>query len=261
MNNQIHIVQRGCGWPRVGKIYASILSDEKGGFYGSPIYNFLLCPPQPINNLLISAQGMTCISRGQTNSEGKEIFDVFDWIGASNYPNVADWVEELHFGFHQLVERTFPFEKLVPESCYFPVHPRAGIGDAAPYFVDRQEVKGVPVCPKGHEQHTNPSKEFLESHPAICTGLLWNDIIEGEKIEGRKVLRKMPSFTYEGFSAPAESLAGNDNHYPAFFMKIPIGRIGNWLVYEDTKQHTEQEALKELEKLDQRLKRVQIVQL
>jgi hypothetical protein len=261
-NNQIQIVQRGCGWPKAGKIYLNILSDGKKGFYNMPVYSFLLCPPQNFESFGLSKQGMLCQSRGATNKDGKEIFDIFDWIGESGYANPTDWIEEQKkLGFHQLIEKSFPFEKLVPESCYFPVHPRAGIKDTIPYFTRRKVLEDVPVCPKDHPFHIQSPIEFLETNPEICTGLLWNDVIEGEKEKGRKVNRIMPSFQYEAYAAPNNKLAQRENHFPAAFMRIPIGLMAQFLVYEDKEEHTEQQALKELDKLDAKLKRIQIVQL
>lgn len=263
MSNKIRIVQRGCGWPQAGKIYLSVpTAEEEGGFYGTPIWDFVLCPTASLGTFKLSAQGMTDVSRGYTNAEGKEIFDIFDWIGAGSYPNPTDWLLEVDkFGFHQLIERTFPFEKLTPESMYFAVHPRAGIKDVVPYYLNRLHTD-YPDCPQGHEQHVAPTEDWLKLAPDTCAGLLFNDLVGFSKWEsGRKVERIMPSFTYQGFSAPTESLADNENHFPAIFFKLPIGLIGNWLVYEDSAEKIHEDALKELEKLDEKLKRIQIVQL
>jgi hypothetical protein len=263
MTNQIHIIKRGCGWPVAGKIYMSVpATEEKGGFYGTPIWDFVVCPTAPLGTFEISAQGMTDVSRQCTNAEGKEIFDIWDWIGASNYPNPTDWLLEADkFGFHQLIERTFPFEKLTPESMYLAVHPRAGIKDIVPYYHNRIHTD-YPDCPQNHELHITPTEEWLNLMPDTCAGLFFNDLVEGNKLAGaREVERAMPSFNYQGFSAPIKSLEDSENHYPAIFFKLPIGRIGDWLVYEDSAEKTHEDALKELERLDKKLQRIQIVQL
>jgi len=263
MNSTHKIVKRGCGWPSKGKIYISVpTNEEKGGFYGTPIWDFVVCPTVSLGTFELSAQGMTDISRQCTNTEGKEIFDIFDWIGASGYPNPTDWLLEVDkFGFHQLIERTFPFEKLTPESMYFAVHPRAGIKDVVPYYQNRLHTD-YPDCPQGHERHIAPTEDWLKLAPDTCAGLLFNDLIEGVGTAiPRGVVRNMPSFTYNGFSAPAESLENNENHYPAIFFKLPIGQLGSWLVYEDNAEKTHKDALKELERLDERLKQIRVVQL
>ena len=265
----ISIKQRGCGWPKKGKIYGYIPVDKKkGGFYGNPVMNYVLCIPGTIPpDLALSYQGMECISRGVLNAQGQEIYDVYDWIGQSAYPNVSDFILEIaELGLHQLIEKTFPFQLLTPESEYKPIHANAGIVDPKVYFKECLEDVNFKNCPQRHPAHMDLDPAWIEKEGDFntCSGLYLNDIVDGVPIgTGRDVLRKMPSFEYRGFTAPESRIntPSKDGHYPAVFMRIPIGRMMKFLVYEDKETNSHEQALKELERLDERLRNVQIVNL
>jgi hypothetical protein len=209
----------------------------------------------------MSAIGM--VLKERTLPDGRLAYDLWDWIGESAYPNVLDWLLEVQqLGFHQKVNP----EQMVwisPESYYFAVHSRAGFVDPTQVYDYRERFMhpDYPKCPANHPQHLEIDRaELLQSgnlaHLGTCPGLFFNDVIRGTKPENgsRITVREMPSFSWDGFVPEGEY-----EHQPAAFFRFPIGRIAELIVYEDTDQHTEEKALKILEELDEKFKRVRIV--
>lgn len=238
-------------------------SDEaRKGFYDTPAYNYLLDPTVPSEMFAskTSKQGMVIIERkGSLDKYGNKIYDIFDWIGENSYPNPTDWFEEImELGFHQLIERTAQFNLLSRESKYIAVHKRAGMQNAAQYYKERMGITGTPLCPVDDEKHLKPSKEFLKSYPDLCAGLLWNNIVDGDVVDGRLIERKLPSLSYYGYSA----LGGDkDISIPSMFFRFPIGKFCTWLIYTDSNSNAHEDALKALEALDESLKTIKIVSL
>jgi len=187
------IKKRGCGWPVAGKAYIEVQT----GRYGTPVWNFMLCSPVPLVDhkaFGINEMGMFLKPRGMVNKEGKEIFDLYDWIGEGHYPNVLDWVLEVEqLGFHQLANQK-QLVQLVDESLYFGVHNKGWINDPEPYFQDRQTSSDYPVCPQDHDVHITPTPEWLGTKE-MCAGLYSNDIVYGLDTGNRGVTRQMPSFS------------------------------------------------------------------
>lgn len=254
------IVQRGCGWPQGGKIYMQV----DPGFHNTPIWNYVLCattfPPD------ISQQGMEIIWNGTYDPEGNKVYDIYDWIGAGNYPNVMDWILEVDkFGFHQLIERTAKFDLISRYSYYYGVHSKAIINEPAVYFENKIEVEGIPLCPQRHGQHETITKDFIRDNPYTCSGLFINDIVDGMNTGERMTLRKMPSFNYDGVTRPAardrSMLERKEWYQPGTFFRIPIGQLVTFMVYEDEANHTEELALKELQKLNDELRRIKVITL
>lgn len=258
MTSKVKIAKRGCGWPKAGGVYAHVPVGKDGKFQ-TPIWNFLLCPTVPIedpNSYGISAIDMALISRGVTNAEGKEIFDIYDWIGEGSYPNPMDWIFEIDkLGFHQKV-KTAQIAKLVPESNYFAIHPRGWINNPRPYIEKWQTSELYPKCPANHEPHIKENKVWVDSNQ-MCTGLLLNDTVKGTPISGRQVTRTMPSFEYQAWSPAVDDAT----YTPAIFFRLPIGVMAEFLVYEDSVGNTHEAALKELEALDKKLQRVKVVKI
>jgi hypothetical protein len=253
--------------PQPGKAYIVVDVDEKGEVAGMPVWAFAICPTIPLtDNFDISRQGMDLRPRYTHalnletiktdifpvfNKEGKQVYDMWDWIGAENYPNPMDWLEEvMKLGFHQLVQRTLQFNLLTPESNYYAVHARAGIVDPTPYWRN----VGARKCPRDIPDHNDNHVDF----GITCHRILYDALVDGEPLgkDTDAVKRTMPSFTYTG----AKVLDGTE-FYPAAFFKLPIGRMAYWRVYEDKEMHTEKAALDALKSLDERLQVVKIVSL
>jgi hypothetical protein len=249
--------QRGCGWAMPGT-YISI----EPGAYGTPLWEFVLDPTVPVpEGFDLAPVSMVLKSRGQVNKDGKEILDIFDWIGGDAYPNPLDWLLEVQqLGFHQRCDPRH-LKHLVEESQYFAVHSRGSI-----YWEDLESVYAYrenfthphqPKCPGEHEQHINMPKQDQWNVIGTCPGLFFNDVIKGKAGTGSTMVRELPSFSWDGF----EALPGI-RHEPAIFARFPIGRMATWLVYQDNQGgDIHERALKELENLDAKLKRVKIVSL
>jgi hypothetical protein len=259
MNPQstFQIRQRGCGWPIAGGTYMYVPT----GFNGIPIWNFVIDPTVQIVDPFsfgLSAIGMCLKSSGMTNAEGKEIFDLWDWIGASAYPNPTDWFLEVQqLGFHQKVSPEL-LKGLVPESQYYAVHSAASFEDPTIAYDTRMEHPNYPICPTNIESHIKlPDGDKL--HLFTCPGLFFSNLVQGTQADkdSRVVVREMPAFSYDGFCP-----TGNEGrHVPAAFFRIPIGRMVRFLVYEDVATKTHEKALKALEALDEKLKRVSLISL
>jgi hypothetical protein len=258
-NNTFQIQQRGCGWPIAGGTYMYVPT----GANGTPIWNFLIDPTVPIEDPDFIGDlhiGMVLKYRGCKNAEGKEIFDIFDYIGSKFYPNPSDWIMEVsHLGFHQKFNPN-DLTHLVPESMYFGIHARASFVDPTNAYDERIVHPNYPKCPANHPQHVEygpGNKLELGTYP----GLFFSNIINGEapanSSNPREVIRKMPAFEYSGYSP----VGGEGETIPAIFFKMPIGRIGRILVYADADMNTHEKALETLEKLDQSMQRVSLITL
>ena len=248
------LLLRNCGLPQLGHIYLNI----PVGAYGTPIWNFLLDPTEPLPaDFDLCDLGMKTIWNGQYNWEGKKIYDVWDHIGDGNYPNPPDWfLEVAKQGLHQLVEKTLAFELLTPESCYFAVHDRAHIVDPRQHYWAWQQGEDFPPCVHNIPEHIERSSAWIDIQ-RTCPSVFFQDLIKGKQVgQTREVVRQNASFEYKGYMVPR----GVEPEYqPAAFFKAPIGEYCQFLVHEDTDQHTEIDALEELEKLEESIKRVQIV--
>jgi hypothetical protein len=187
------------------------------------------------------------------NSEGKPVFDMWDWIGEGQYPNPMDWFMEItKLGFHQLVQRTLEFDKLTPESCYIGVHARAGIVPVGILYDHMPDE--LPPCPKQNKDHGKGS-----TTSQTCFSLLDDDLVDLSVKPGEKVVRQAPSFTYTGWTTTLDQKP--ENYQPAAFVKLPLGRLVQFLVYKDKELDTHKTALDELKKLDDKLQRVKLVEL
>ena len=247
---------RGCGKIIAGGTYISVPS----GFSGTPIWTFLIDPTVPIpEDFGLSDIGMLLKSRGQVNNNGQEIFDLYDHIGSSGYPNVSDWILEVQqLGLHQKVNPNLLCH-LVPESYYFAVHSKASFTDPTIAYEERLIHPNYPKCPVWHPQHQQyPAGDKIGL--GTCPGLFFSNVINGVSATSRglrDVDRKMPAFEYQAFSPTGVE----GETVSAIFFKMPIGRIASFLIYSDEQSNTHELALKELEKLDERLQRVKIVSL
>lgn len=230
-------VARGCGTRKVGGIYAE-MGVAPGG---KPLREFLLDPPRPID-------GVQLPNIGVVPFEGRDgVTHVIDVIGAMHYPNVTDFLEEVcRFGLSRQLPRTFPFERLSPESRIICVHRRAWVENFTDLtfgpFTDPDEDAGVRPCPRLLEEHATGSL------PPMCASVWWEDVEGGDPefvpdddtrvqwmmgdnsakaaalklgILSRLVKRRMPAFTYNAFAPPER---GREYRIAAF-ASFPVSRI------------------------------------
>lgn len=238
------IRERGCGMPRVGQMYFSIPSH----LGGVEIYEFLICPTIPVpEHLSIPDMGMLFVPRGEKNSDGKDIYDVFDHIGSGQYPNVWDWIEEVaQLGFHQLISTKSPIKLLTRESLYFGVHDRAGLEDPA-IVQPILHVNLMEPCKKHGHGGSMDAKLAHGPYQETCIEFLTNTILKGEETEevindtsGKEyglVVRKMPSFSYLGYEFD-EGAFGKLEFVRSIFIKLPIGQMADLVFYTDGQDET-----------------------
>jgi hypothetical protein len=253
----VAIRQRGCGWPIAGGTYLYV----KTGFGGHPIWDFVIDPTVPVTEdfISMSAIGMILKERpGMVDKNGNPIYDLYDWIGGSGYPNPLDWLLEVQqMGFHQKVNSA-QMQWLSEESLYFAVHARAGLVNLDLAYQTHVVHPDYPQCPGGHEAHIDAQNNGGSGldNLGTCVGLLFDDVIKGTKPKDNRVtIREMPSFSWDGFVPVEKDL----EHQPSIFFRLPIGRMAQFLVYEDKENNTHEDALKELDNLDAKLKRIKIV--
>lgn len=251
---------RGCGpGPVAGGTYASV----EPGAWGTPIWEFAVCPTIPVGKMPLSAVAMLLAPRPYKNAKGETIYDVYDYIGEDAYPNPLDWMLEVaNLGFHQKMNPEHII-KLTDESMYYAVHKGAGIVNPIPVYEYREEYTHPyqPKCPVPHEAHVKVDLPALKSgvlELGTCVGLFFNDLIDGEKTDDSNnvVVREMPSFSYDGYEALPDI-----EHEPAIFFQLPIGRMATFLVYEDKQANAHETALAKLAKVEEKLTKVKLVTL
>jgi hypothetical protein len=257
-------IVRGCGSRTPGGIYlVTTLSDK-----GIPLEHLVVDPPLPMDMTKAggSAQGMSLWRLGERSV-------ILDWVGGTDYPNCADFLEEVSlFGSSRRIPRNFDFETLGPGSQHVLVHPRAVIenpewlttnrgdldldpGDSFLHRARRRAAKrdpdgtpgDVPVCPFHPFDPTHPWER------ETCAAWWWEVLLprtvefpddpagfEDACQRRVRVARKMPSFFYRGLTLP-----DRDVWVPAFapgiFLTLPINHIE---VVRDPEEGAHDEAIR-----------------
>lgn len=229
-------VVRGCGTRQPGGIYlvASLGED------GIPLRECVIDPPAPVNAaaLGLSPQGMAL---GIGASTGRIV--VLDWVGAKDYPNVADFIEEVAlFGSSRRVPATFAFDKLGPGATHVLCHPHAVLANRswlnthiAPWAPENSYLGRLRG--QSADGHYCPFKGGTHPADVMCAAFWWETLAPGTvtfdgDIEAfqeqcdreRLVTRRMPSFAYEGYTLP-----DRDQWVPEYllgaFLGLPLTRI------------------------------------
>lgn len=222
------VLPRGCGVRQPGGVYLECgTSDE-----GSPIEDFLLCPPIPVEP---ETFGITPL--GVTITEFAGAHHVMDWVGSSHYPNVADFVEETRRqGLSRRIAKTSDFSLLTDKSRIFLLHASAIITNREEFWAalwpGEPEAFVSPTlygCPRDVPEHVgNRIRLTQKKGDAIpmCAAFWYDDVRGGEDVEDgddpRDTLRAMPSFTYRARRAPETVIT---EHQLGIFMSLPIHRI------------------------------------
>jgi hypothetical protein len=223
-------VERGCGRRQKGATYLSVPVTSKGGV---PLDEFLVCPPRPVDRAALRLEpiGVQLIEIGG-------ITHVFDIVGATHYPNVADMISELRrHGASRRIAGTTDFRRLTPQSRLVLLHERAIIrnADQLRMILRNEERERRPdalgwspltFCPPRRLDHMalpidDPQPEEM------CQALYWEDIDGGETVldpavPWRTVDRSVGSTTYRARRRP-------DHFEPvyelAIFAMLPIHHI------------------------------------
>lgn len=197
-------IVRGCGTRVRGGVYAEIPLAKDG----VPLDTFLVCPPQPLDAgaLRLSPRGVQLIQR-----PGSEVYDIYDWVGAEHYPNVADIIEEgRRFGFSRRLPRNLDFGKLSRSSRLVLLHHKAVVDNAAALIKairsEHAESGGSNralmhrPCPQHHERHELARIDELPSGET-CLRLAYDMVEGGEivldpRVPWRTVARTVGDTTY-----------------------------------------------------------------
>ena len=203
--------ERGCGNIKEGGTYFSVGLSKNG----IPIEVFYVDPVIRVpDDFGLKTMGFTLKER--TLPDGTVVMDVFDHIGDSGYKHPTDWIEEVaHLGFHQKIDPSI-LKVLDPKhSRYYATHSKAWYPESLVF---------EPVLCMCSEEHDH-------GYPEFCVHRLWECIPEEAQDESRKVVRSMPSFEYEGYSAP-EGFDRKELKEGIFFV-MPVSMM-QVKVYEDT---------------------------
>ena len=237
-------------------------SNDHMGLDGVEIGNFLCDPVYPLpEDFGLSPIGMQVRQRydqfGQPEigANGQPIYDVYDWIGSHHYRNEMDWVREIMYcGFHQLMSTNFPYKLLSQESVYYGVHSRAYVIDNTAYYEKWRDNSVVDWknCPCDIPSHQDGVIDSNET----CPGLFAQDLITWSADLGDSIVRvDMPcGQSYKGYKEVEGVI-----HMPGVFIKLPIGYMADFLIYEDPDNDKIQTALDALEGLAAELQNVVIV--
>lgn len=177
--------------------------------------------------------------------DGSGIFDVYDRIGTTHYPNVADVCEKLFDkGASRRASKRTDFEKLTSRSRLILAHERAILLHVDQYYdVIEQEIQRAErkwSCLKGIFEHEKPialndnawkmppHEKFGQS--PVCAAVWWEDVVGGEaaaEIEtdppkpiGRRVRRQVGDVTYDAYHAPKYV---DQAAIIGFFASLPTG--------------------------------------
>lgn len=144
--------KRGCGTREAGGVYLTVGM----GPFGRPVEDFIVDYPTPIDvtQTPVSAKGMHLVPW----KDGRWL--LLDWVGESNYPSPADFVEEVRkHGLSRRIASNFPFESLRNKDVtHALIHPRAVTLNAGEFNVPR---------PLGCPTHQH------EDADGACAALWW----------------------------------------------------------------------------------------
>lgn len=251
------IVKRGCGDPRPGKIYLTM--EFSNG--GTPFRYFITDPVAPLPlGVSIKDRGMSMVDIGRTTY-------VVDHVGSSSYPNATDFIEEVgRFGLHQLIERSFNFNKITPDMWILFTHSEALVDDPKmlEMYYERDGRFHDPLgewlnmpCPNKsplvYEQHMERGWEAAEQGK-WCAGLNWsalqtyNESEEDRDDQRELVTRNMPAFEYKG-----RKVLKNTVLKPGIILALPFSALG-FRVYTNDDTHEHENALEALDSLPAELK-------
>jgi hypothetical protein len=200
---------------------------------GVPLENFLTCPPRPVDReaLRLEAIGVQLIEIGG-------VTHVFDIVGRSHYPNVADMLAELkRYGASRRIASSTDFVCLTPESRLVLIHERAIIRNAFRLreilrdeeLVRRPDAIGwtpLRLCPAKRLDHTAFPTDDPQSG-VMCQSLYWEDVQDGEAVldpavPWRTVDRRVGSTSYRARRRPGEF---EPEYELAVFAMLPIHHI------------------------------------
>lgn len=225
----IEVPARGCGRRIAGGLYLESGYDAGQSMTGRQLAvttRYILDPPVKVD---LAAMGVTSV--GVKLIERNGVTHVLDMVGADNYPNVADFIEEAaRMGVSRRLPLNTDLSRLTSQSLLILIHARAwveNVNDLRPAEVDG--IERSYWCPKINHAH------MMGEHP--CAGMWWDDVsvggtspfnpaMERARDEGAvarpmftSIVRQMPWGEYH---ARRSARVGSIVHSPAIFARFPI---------------------------------------
>lgn len=202
-------IERGCGRRQKGGVYLSTPVSDRG----VPLESFLLCPPRPVDRAALRLEpiGVQLVEIGG-------VTHVFDIVGRTHYPNVADMIAELkRYGASRRIAGSTDFRRLTAESRLVLLHERAIIANADRLLAvlrdeereRRPDATGwtpLRLCPAKRVDHMAIPIDDPQPN-LMCQALYWEDIEGGEAVldpavPWRTVDRQVGSTSYRARRRP-----------------------------------------------------------
>jgi len=197
------MIVRGCG----KRVRTGIYVESRRVTGGSPVEEFVLDPPIPIN---LADFGLT--PRGVKLVEWNGVYHIFDVVGKKDY-KVADFIEEVRMaGASRRLSPTLDFSLLSPDSRLYLIHEQAIITN----FGDYPQPPTV-ICPV--------DKHYVPLTNEMCAGLFWHDF-SPKDLRKTEIgfLRDMPGgFSYAAHLRP-DGVRPQYGGY-GIFMSLPITNL------------------------------------
>lgn len=216
---QIHPYSAGCGTRRHGHAY--LVTNTKKWLERYPFGYFVYDPPVLVEDPL--SWGLSAI--GLSYMENGGFWHVKDWIGADNYPNAADIMEEfvngwassllpLHSGSKEHIKLLTP-----GQSRRLLFHPHGWIDNFKEYRDNWQKLARWDECmlPNDDTRRVDHLKGL-----DMCTSLLWQVVEKGKQGPERDTQRKTGEHVYYAI-APMEN--SKPSYRLALNMWLPIDEI------------------------------------
>lgn len=234
MDMDMQGVERGCGVREPGGIYfetphCRVITDRC-----RPVDDFLFDPPLPLGNLDVPNRGVLIMER----PDGSGVHDVYDRVGESGYPNVADMIEEIRqFGLSRRAGKGLDFGLLGPGSLIFLIHPRAIITNATDAYRflanerDENPAKSHPFrcpCRRANHRHLPDAAPDADGFTQETCAGLWYELLTNADANydldapRRSCTRRVGSTVYSGRSVPHDF---TPDYAPGIFARFPISRL------------------------------------
>ena len=219
-------IPRGCGMRKSGGLYLE--SGTTSSRTARPLEAFLCDPPVPMTT--DCKVGVELIERGG-------VVHILDWVGAENYPNAADFLEEGRvLGFSRLISKNLDLSRLTADSRILIVHARGLVTnheELRPHMPEsyndayrdgRRKPAFEHHC--GHLEKTAIPGHFTpHPHKHACTRDLWALPPASRAEDGSppRYLRDFASVSYEVFPLSPDAPATETT--PALVASLPITNI------------------------------------
>lgn len=212
-------MSRGCGTRAQRGIYLV----QHLGPDGLPLEAFMVDPTaeSDLRALGITSIGVQLIDHGGTHS-------VFDMVGSSHYPNVADFLEEARrHGVSRRLPKNLPFEQITPASRLVLLHQRAVIldrdrlaGPGWPPVLCCQDILAMWLAEHGRSLHGYQPPHWPHDAHDMCSRYWYLDVAGTHVADGR-LKRQIGDTTYP---VPALRPDGEGRYLPGpFAVFCPTG--------------------------------------